>query len=97
MKPFASTRSLASVKSSMFYRAEEYPFMRSPYSWTSGKGKNVDPFFPPFSKCFGLLAQNGLRFVRPSPVFKRKPCKTFSDSCPLLSLLGHSLVHPHGS
>ena len=71
--------------------------MRSPYSWTPGKGKNVDPFFPPFSKCFGLLAQNGLRFVRPSPVFTRKPCKTFSNSCPLLSLLGQSLVRPHGS
>lgn len=62
--------------------------MRSPYSSTPGKGKNVDPFFPPFSKCFGLLAQNGLRFVRLSPVFTRKPCKTFSNSCPLTLALG---------
>jgi hypothetical protein len=28
--------------------------MRSPYSWTPGKGKNVDPFFPPFFKMFRI-------------------------------------------
>ena len=28
--------------------------MRSPYFWPPGKGKNVDPFFPPFSKCFRI-------------------------------------------